>query len=345
MAESALSASDALGIAQRVGQWLFDLLPVGTGDRTHWTGLAAFLFLGTLVYAFNRKSIREKGFTGLAAYLTPARIYLSRSSLLDVKVFLANKLFQPLRAVVSRGVQFVIVAFVADAVGTGLHPGTDGTLPVPMLFLAAFVAALAADFAYYVTHRFHHESPLLWPFHKLHHSAEHLTILTAKRNHPVFDLLLDLVAALFIAPVIGVIYGLFGMFDIATLFGISVFFAVFNLAGGALRHSHIWLDYGPVLDHIFISPAQHQVHHSLDPKHHDRNYGLMFALWDWAFGTLYIPQGREQLRYGVADANGHPEPQVHTSLVTAYAVPFTEAAHVLRQSARPAPAAKAGLAK
>jgi sterol desaturase/sphingolipid hydroxylase (fatty acid hydroxylase superfamily) len=330
MVESAVSPGDALGIAQRAGDWLFGLLPFTTSDRTHWTGLTAFLLIGSAIWISNRKTLSAEGFSGLVNFLVPAQLYLSRSSLLDVKVYFANKLFQPLRAILSRGVQFAIVAFVANEVGTGLHETGDGTLSWPMLLLAALLSALTADFAYYLAHRLHHASALLWPFHKLHHSAEHLTPLTAKRNHPVFDLLLNMISALCIAPIVGLIYGLFGMYDVATLFGISLVFAAFNLAGGALRHSHIWLDFGPVLDRIFISPAQHQIHHSMAPRHHDRNYGLVFAIWDWAFGTLYIPSGRETLRFGVADANGVAEPQVHTSLITAYAVPFTEAAGALR---------------
>lgn len=330
MIGSSVSLGDALGIAEHAGDWLLGLLPFTTSDRTHWTGLAAFFLFGTLIYLINRKTIRAEGCSGLVSFLVPSKLYLSRSSLLDVKVYFANKLFQPLRAVLSRGVQFTIVAFVANQVGTGLHESADGTLSWQMLLLAALVSALAADLAYYLAHRLHHESALLWPFHKLHHSAEHLTPLTAKRNHPVFDLLLDMIRVLCLAPVVGIIYGLFGMYDVATLFGISLVFAAFNFAGGALRHSHIWLDFGPVLDRIFISPAQHQIHHSMAPRHHDKNYGLVFAIWDWAFGTLYIPKGRETLEFGVADAAGRPEPQVHTSLVTAYATPFVEAARAMR---------------
>ena len=330
MVESAVSPRDALGMVQRAGEWLFGLLPFTTADRTHWTGLVAFFLFGTLIYLFNRKTIRAEGFSGLVSYLVPSQLYLSQSSLVDAKVYLANKLFQPMRAILSRGVQFAIIAVVANQVGTGLHETGDGTPTWPIMLLAALLSALAADLAYYLNHRFHHESPLLWPFHKLHHSAEHLTLLTAKRNHPVFELLLDIFNALCLAPVVGVIYGLFGMYDVATLFGISVVFAAFNFAGGAMRHSHIWLDFGPVLDRIFISPAQHQIHHSMAPRHHDKNYGLVFAIWDWAFGTLYVPRGRETLEFGVADAAGRPEPQVHTSLVTAYATPFVEAAKVMR---------------
>lgn len=70
-------------------------------------------------------------------------------------------------------------------VGGGVHGESAGALPWTVLALGTLLAALVGDFAYYVTHRLHHEHPVLWPFHKLHHNAEYLTPLTAKRNHPV----------------------------------------------------------------------------------------------------------------------------------------------------------------
>ena len=67
--------------------------------------------------------------------------------------------------------------------------------------------------------------------------------------------------------------------------------------GATLHHSHIWLTYGRMLEHVFISPAQHQVHHSTDPQHYDRNFGTMLALWDWLFGTLYVIKGKEKITF------------------------------------------------
>jgi sterol desaturase/sphingolipid hydroxylase (fatty acid hydroxylase superfamily) len=52
---------------------------------------------------------------------------------------------------------------------------------------------------------------------------------------------------------------------------------------------------------VLISPAHHQIHHSAAPRHCDRNMGLVFALWDWAGGTLYPPDRRERLTYGLID--------------------------------------------
>ena len=58
---------------------------------------------------------------------------------------------------------------------------------------------------------------------------------------------------------------------------------------------------------IFISPAHHEVHHSGDPKHFNKNFGSCLALWDWMFGTLYVPaKEREKLTFGFPDhADAH----------------------------------------
>jgi sterol desaturase/sphingolipid hydroxylase (fatty acid hydroxylase superfamily) len=53
-------------------------------------------------------------------------------------------------------------------------------------------------------------------------------------------------------------------------------------------HSQFWISFGPVFNHIFISPAQHQIHHSVLPQHRDRNMGAIFAFWDYFFGRFYI---------------------------------------------------------
>lgn len=315
---------------QRLAQWGWSLMPFDASSRLHWTGLTAFLLLGTGVWVFARFSGRAEGKSGLIDFLIPRHMYFSQSSMVDVKVYFANQMFAPAIKLITSTVRIGLVVLVASAVGTGIHGEASGPLPLPILILATLLAALAGDFAYYVVHRLHHEHPLLWPFHKLHHSAEHLTPLTARRNHPIFTLIFGLVRAVFLAPVIGVIFGLFGVYDTVTVLGLSLFILLFNVAGGALQHTHIWLDYGPAIDRILISPAQHQIHHSCAVKHHDKNYGLIFAIWDWMFGTLYIPEGREELTFGVADRNGIPEAQVHTSLASAYLVPFAEAGETLR---------------
>ena len=58
---------------------------------------------------------------------------------------------------------------------------------------------------------------------------------------------------------------------------------------------------GKFLNRIFISPAQHQIHHSKALKHRDKNLGGQLAIWDWIFGTIYLPDKKEDIQFGVGD--------------------------------------------
>ena len=70
----------------------------------------------------------------------------------------------------------------------------------------------------------------------------------------------------------------------------------------------MWIAFRGVLGRIFVSPAHHQVHHSANPKHFNKNFGSCHALWDWMFGTLYVPEKkREPLTFGFSG-----QPDAHT---------------------------------
>jgi sterol desaturase/sphingolipid hydroxylase (fatty acid hydroxylase superfamily) len=178
---------------------------------------------------------------------------------------------------------------------------------------------LAMDFALYVGHYLQHRVPVLWEFHKVHHSAEVLTPLTAFRVHPVDDLLTLSLTALFT----GVVQGLFhvvagtGVADVEVL-GVNVLLFAWYIFGFHLRHSHVWLSYPAWLSHILVSPAQHQIHHSSAPRHFDRNMGFIFAFWDAVGGTLYVPKAREELTYGLYGAG----PSQFGSVSALYLRPF-----------------------
>jgi len=117
--------------------------------------------------------------------------------------------------------------------------------------------------------------------------------------------------------------------------GVNAVYVVFNILGANLRHSHIWLDYGPIVDRLLISPAQHQIHHSRAPEHRDRNLGEIFAVWDWMFGTLYVPRQREQLEFGLSDLSGAPIEQPHGTFKAALLRPFVDSADAIRARRRP----------
>jgi sterol desaturase/sphingolipid hydroxylase (fatty acid hydroxylase superfamily) len=188
--------------------------------------------------------------------------------------------------------------------------------------LQTLLSALALDLGLFLAHWLQHEVPVLWEFHKVHHSAEVLTPITAYRMHPVDDL----VAMGLSGAAGGIVTGVFQVLDPGNpgplaLLGLHGAVFAYYLAGFNLRHSHVPLDYPRWLARVLISPAQHQLHHSAAPRHAGKNLGFIFSFWDAACGTLQRPVQGERLSFGLA---GHDD-WGYTSLRRLYFVPCLRA--------------------
>ena len=269
---------------------------------------------------------------GFLAWVFPAKVYRTRTFLLDLWLLLLNWFVGLFTALNYATIATVTAYALWGTLGLPAPP-PEARNPV----LSALVIFLAGDLALYWFHRLHHRRPALWAFHALHHSAEEMSPVTAYRHHPIYHIL----TGLFVSVAVGLCQGLamvaiIGRLDVAVLAGTNVFSALLNLATNHLKHSHIQLRFPAWLEHVLISPAQHQVHHSIDPKHFNRNYGDSLAIWDWMFGTLYISRPGEEIRFGLGDATGTPLPQRHPNLRTALAEPMGRArAILLRRDGRP----------
>jgi len=282
--------------------------------------LGSAVIIAYLVYA----SLARK--TGFFSWIFSPRIWLHKSSIVDVKLFFAGRVLSVLglfNSVASTsGVGFLVLSLLSGPAENGAQPNA---------FLIGLCILLANDFGVYWVHRFHHETNVLWPFHSVHHSAEVMTPITVYRKHPIYDLISTVVRGAFYGILQGIVLAIFvGPVEPSTIIGVNVFYFAFNILGSNLRHSHVWLSYGRVLEHILISPAQHQIHHSRAVRHHNKNYGEVLAIWDWMFGTLYIPNKRERLVYGLADEHGNPIEQPHATLKDALVQPIKEAGKALR---------------
>lgn len=314
---------------------LADIVHVFFGPSIRFapTYFAAFLLTAFFIFLFQRGRDGSPGFIG---WLFPRSVYFHRSHLTDIKLFVVGRLLALTGALSTIAVRTVLATVVAAALaastGAEIKAGHWSTSIMLTVTLSIF---LLSDFAAYWTHRLHHETSVLWPFHAVHHSAEVLTPVTVYRKHPVYDLIGGLIQNILFGVGIGVLLFLVtDRIDALTLGGINAGYYLFNIAGANFRHTHIWIGYGRVLEHVLISPAQHQIHHSRALKHHNRNYGEVFAIWDWMFGTLYITRGREALDYGLADEKGVAIPQPHGTLRNALLVPFRDSFAALRPSAR-----------
>jgi len=117
-----------------------------------------------------------------------------------------------------------------------------------------------------------------------------------------------------------------------TLFGVTYLVFIFNALASNLRHSHVWLSFGPRLEHILNSPAQHQIHHSDAPRHFHKNFGTNLSIWDWMFGTLYVTSASpETLRFGTAEQDSHR----YLTLYSLILMPFVDTARKLMPASPP----------
>lgn len=315
-----------LARASEVPIWFVD-----GAHRFYWLYLVSAVLMALVVYRWYYRRL-----PGTPAspwrFVFPRAVYGHPSARLDYKLALANQILGPvsmlsgvfLRGATVTAAALFSLALLRDIAGQAQLAQSPDAITSVLLFV---MLTLAYDFSTYVTHWLHHRVPMLWEFHKVHHSAEVLTPVTLYRKHPVYDLLGTVTDLALVGPVQGVILFLFGVdAPVLLLMGGNALYTVFNLLGSNLRHSHVWIAFGAIAGRIVISPAAHQVHHSTAERHWNKNFGEMFAVWDWMFGTLYLP-GRdpETLVFGVAGA----ERQEHPTLWTAYVVPLRNCGRML----------------
>jgi sterol desaturase/sphingolipid hydroxylase (fatty acid hydroxylase superfamily) len=258
--------------------------------------IVSFVLIAWVVYRWRNV---ESGFW---SWLFPAAIWTHRSIRIDLILFVLGKLIT-LFGILAR---FVATPLVASAVA-----GAIGFAPLRSAPLSPFGLALTlwllSDFATYWSHRAHHSISIIWPLHAVHHSAAVLTPLTAYRQHPLGILMSVSIQTVITGAILGVLIGALDPdASITKIAGANAFVVLVNMTVANFHHTHLWISFGPILERLVISPAQHQVHHSTNPVHFDKNFGQTIALWDWVFGTLYVTGPDEHVAFGLNDKADAP---------------------------------------
>ncbi|MGI9394546.1 MAG: sterol desaturase family protein [Boseongicola sp.] len=290
-----------------------------------------FYIAGTILIAFVIWHHRKED-TSFLAWLLPKSVYRHKSNILDIKLFIVNRLLST-TGLFGALVFGPFVAFWTAGLLNGdvLPINAQVAVTWQTALFVTFLLLVSKDFCKYWSHRIMHEWKVLWPFHSVHHSAEVLTPLTVVRSHPMDLIFRNLVTNLVVGVIQGIVlFSFVGEVGLITIGGANIFVFFVNFLTANFRHSHIWISFGPVVEHILVSPAQHQIHHSTAVEHHDKNYGSLFAIWDWAFGTLYIPRRREELTLGLSDADGTLIAQPHETLRKALFSPFVASLRSIR---------------
>ena len=261
----------------------------------------------------------------LLSMVFPQKLVKNRTHVVDIQMFLVyHSAIVFLFGWMVVSIHFINLS-VSELLISALGPSTPTALDTWLVMTIMTVALyLAYEFSYWLDHFLSHKIPFLWEFHRVHHEAEVLSPLTNARVHPIDQVVFTNITAVITGTVNGTLTYAFGQdVGIYTLYGLNIILFFFVLFLVQLQHTHVWIPFTGVLGRIFMSPAHHQVHHSVCPDHFNRNMGSTLCIFDWLFGTLYVPaKEREKLTFGVEQEHEAQDPQ---TLEHALLQPFVRA--------------------
>lgn len=251
-----------------------------------------------LAYFIYRKTKIANSFK---AYIFNKKVWLSQSAKTDYAILILN------------GFVKIFIILPMLFLGTEIAESTCYILkeliglpsftlkPTVVVLLFTITLTVLNDFTSYLLHFLMHRVPFLWEFHKTHHSATVLNPITQYRIHPVELLINNLKNILVISIVTGFFFYLVSyQVEKMTILGVNIFSFLFLSFGANLRHSHVKLTYFDWLEYILISPFQHQIHHSNNSEHYNKNFGSKLAIWDNLFGTLLRSKQVSEIQFGLS---------------------------------------------
>jgi len=208
----------------------------------------------------------------VALFMLIKKLALSR--LIRWQKVLPLMVIQGLNIAVSFGLSVgLLVPFVMLVTPLQVFSFSEWQVPVWVSFTASI---LFLDLIQYASHYLSHKIPLLWRFHRLHHSDRKVDALTTLLHHP-----LEVASSFFIIVLAAV------MFDVPTI-ALACYSAIFGVHA-AFTH----IDYelptkiDRVLSWFFVTPNFHRLHHSLDLKEGNSNFSAIFVFPDHIFKTVY----------------------------------------------------------
>ncbi len=133
------------------------------------------------------------------------------------------------------------------------------------------LALIFYDFCYYWLHRAGHEVAVFWAAHVVHHQSQQYNLSTALRQTSSGALLgWIFYMPMAVAGVPPLIFGIVALIDLLYQFWV---------------HTELVRKLG-WFDRVFCSPSNHRVHHAVNDRYLDKNYGGILILWDRLFGSF-----------------------------------------------------------
>jgi sterol desaturase/sphingolipid hydroxylase (fatty acid hydroxylase superfamily) len=189
-----------------------------------------------------------------------------------------------------------------------------------IIAIQATMIVLAFDFHQWFQHYLLHKVPILWATHKVHHSAEALNLFVDWRDTvlplPTDVILLLPLEFLVNAMIVGTTLYLTAPSILPAALSIFGWYIVYVILMSYFAHGRCWISFGK-LNYLFAAPILHQLHHSAELIHRDKNLaitgGVFSSIFDWMFGTLYVPKKGETWRLGLG-ANELGQNNPHASI-------------------------------
>jgi sterol desaturase/sphingolipid hydroxylase (fatty acid hydroxylase superfamily) len=155
---------------------------------------------------------------------------------------------------------------------------TTGGFSVPLLAGLPLAGRIAVsliiwDLIDYGHHWIRHRIEPLWHFHAIHHSQREMNLFTSSRGHVLEYLIYQ---PLVFVPMFALQLTPFEVMGTGLAIGWYT----------RLSHANVRTNFGP-LGLLFVSPQHHRIHHSIEPAHQDKNFGLLLTVWDRLFGTFW----------------------------------------------------------
>lgn len=164
------------------------------------------------------------------------------------------------------------------------------------LWLQFVVFFLLSDFIQWGVHNLLHRIDFLWQFHKLHHSVKEMGFAAHLRYHFMET----------------VVYNAFKYLGLILLFNFDIVNAFLihavTILIGHLNHANLGWSYGP-LKYLLNNPKMHIWHHAKHlPESHPKgmNFGISLSLWDYLFGTVYMPHSGRDIDLGFDNDGNYP---------------------------------------
>jgi sterol desaturase/sphingolipid hydroxylase (fatty acid hydroxylase superfamily) len=156
----------------------------------------------------------------------------------------------------------------------------------PIRFVLALVLL---DGWMYVWHRANHTIPLLWRFHRMHHSDRHMDVTTATRFH-IGEHLGAAVLRLGLIPLLG-----FEVWNLVAYDTLVIAVTQFHHADISIGRWDRWLRW------LIVTPYMHKVHHSDWRPETDSNYSTVLSVWDRLFTSFRMRSDPKTLVFGLGE--------------------------------------------